>query len=552
MLAVSPLMRRRATRLASLGLAAAIIAAPMVASGARSKRGTVRYVTATRVYVDVGRANRLGPGDKLNLQRLGRAVGDCVIQQVSEHSAVCINRNAKRGDTFSVSAELPKERSPGPSLPSDQELADAHARVTEAPVEKVDFHGKAPQSGTGLPLFSVTAQHTAYLSFGQSGFEETRLDLSVNGVNLHFGGLRGFAHVTALIYSDRPSTTRFRPSDRYQVYVWETGLVSREIGRPFVLSVGRIWPYHAPGLTLIDGAQAGWRSKDGAYEAGVVGGTIPDADTLYPSYQRWTAGVYYGASHVGHRGSILRLLRHEARLSVRGNQSIGPQLELEALMQMWLATVADMGADARVAIGGNDWSTPRLEAGRFSFGVRATRWLRVIGTFRYLGPRPADYDSFSTGLFSNGQWFYGNLDLTADATSWLKVSLLGGAAEESGSSNQREYVGGELSAPTLLRHRGGVSVGYREELSWMAGRTAYVQLFADPVEKVRLLIRTSYFGTGDQHDLSAFLSADARIIRWLYFRTSAMARVGLSQGAGIPSQGTLAGLVLRADLTGSF
>ena len=54
-----------------------------------------------------------------------------------------------------------------------------------------------------------------------------------------------------------PAEQRFRHGEVAQIYLWEAAFSSREVGRQFTISVGRIWPYHTPGLTLLEAASVG-------------------------------------------------------------------------------------------------------------------------------------------------------------------------------------------------------------------------------------------------------------------------------------------------------
>jgi hypothetical protein len=310
---------------------------------------------------------------------------------------------------------------------------------------------------------------------------------------------------------------------------------------------------------VVDGVQAGWRSHDGTREAGVVGGTVPDPITLYPAYTRWSAGLYYGMTHARRKGSAIRLIRHEARLSIRGAGGVGPQLELEGLVQTFFAHGVDMGLQTRATLGDGNWTVPSLEAARFSFGLRPTSWMRALASFRYLGPRPtADFDSFSTGLFANGRWYYADLDAAFDVASFLTLTAAFGAAHETDSGYNREWVGPELTFPTLLRRAGVLSVGYREELGWSPGRTAHVQLVSALLDRLHVLLRASYFedtlgaGGAPRHEIGLFLAGDGRLTSWLSFRLSAMARLDLSDVGGESVGAPPAGLTTRADVMGAF
>jgi hypothetical protein len=544
--------------LTGAGVALALgVATVATAAAAARERGKVRYVTARRAYLDAGKLEGLKLGDALELFRGGHKAATCKIDQLADHSASCF-ADARVGDSFarpSTSAAAPAPPPRAQSTPAIEPTA-AQARLAEVPVEKVDFKpSKTMRGGDALPLVTASIGHTAFVTFGGGQFEQESVDLALNGLDMRFGGFRAYAHLTALIYSQRPNNVRFRPGDVFQLYVWDLEASSREVGRSFVASVGRIWPYNAPGLTLVDGAQVGWRSRSGDAEVGVLGGTIPEAMTLYPS-ARWLGGFYYGVSYARPRKTWFRLFRHEARLSLRETVANGPLLEFEALAQAWVQRTVDVGADARASMGMGDWRTPHFDAARISIGLHPLANLRGLMSFRYLDSRTVDPDALMPSFFSTGRWYYADVDMAYSPLPWISVSVLGGAAYEvEGLTLGREYLGGEFAFPLLFGGIGGLSIGYREELGWMSGRTAYLGLNASLSSRFRFLSRASFFDdtlatNNELREIGLYGMLDARLYRWLSLRASALSRVQLTPGSG--SGGTNVGLVARGELVGAW
>jgi hypothetical protein len=524
------------------------LAATVSARESRPPRGRVRHATARRAYLDAGKSDGLKLGDKLQLVRNARPMGECKIDQLADHGASCL-ADARVGDTVTLPAP-PPEPPPAPPPPQVTPVdPSVQTRLDASGFVKVDFKRSPGRLSGALPLIDVSIGHTAFITFNGGQFEQERLDFALEGLSLRFGGFRAFAQLTALVYSQRPSNVRFRPGDVFQIYVWDLEASSREVGRSWTLSVGRVWPHHAPGLTVMDGLQVGWRSKSGDAEVGVLGGTLPDASTLYPS-PRWIGGLYYGVTHAGGRNSVLRLFRHEARLSAR-DTALGPQLELEGLMQAWITRWVDVGAQTRATIGAGDWALPRFEAARASLGVHPKIPLRLYANFRYLDSRVADPDALTASLFSTGRWFYSDADCSWDATRWLTLSLHGGEAQRTDTSLGRQYVGVDVVFPNAFRGNGGISLGYQEEFGWIAGRTANLQLTGNLPDRMRLQLRAAYFedvptANSHIHELGLYLSVDARLWRWLSLRISVLNRLGLDGGK------TPVGLVGRAELAGAF
>jgi hypothetical protein len=558
---------------ALLGLFLLALAPRTASAGAGSARAKVRYVSAKRAYIDAGTVEGLRVGSALKILRKERTVGSCTVDQVGDHRASCPSAAGHVGDQVAFDKVAPSPQSQPavlPSPPTARDLNVAHQALSAAANELVDFHGTTGLRSLtqGLPAVTLTVSHDAYVSTGGQ-YQQERLDLSLNGVSIRWAGFRAYAHITAVIATVRPDNQRFRPTEIAQLYVWETAFVSREVGRPFVIGVGRIAPYHTPGLSLLDGAQLGWRNKDGNIEAGVYGGTVPDSIALFPS-NHYTGGAYYSHTIAHSPKSKLRLLQHEGRLGLRGapDVGIGPQLELEWAIQAAFGSRVDIGAQVRGSIGAGDWHTPRLEAARLHIALRPIDSLRIILTGRYLGPRPVDFDVFGTvhyflpsdQYFTTEHMVHGTLDAIWDIRRWISLGIQAGADYDSQSSNGREYFGPELAFPTVFGKAGGLSLGYREELGWYAGREANVQYSLMSNPRFRVMARLSYFedrlGGGfsspAQRELGLFAMGEGRIVKWFAIRASLLGRVGVQSDSGGLSSPVPSGLNARIDLIGSL
>lgn len=534
-----------------------LVVAVATAAAAPRERGRVRYATAKRAYLDAGKLDGLALGDVIALARGGRRAATCKIDQLADHGASCL-ADARVGDTFALPSAPRPATAPPPRASAFPKVdgAAARARLAAAPIDKVDFEpSKSSLGGGALPLVTASIGHTAFVTFRGGQFEQEAVDLVLDGLSLRFAGFRAYAHLTALVYSQRPAEVRFRRGDTFQGYVWDLEASSREVGRSFVASVGRIWPYHTPGLTLVDGAQVGWRSRSGDAEVGVIGGTIPEAMTLYPSAQ-WLGGLYYGVTHARPRRRWFRLFRHEARLSLRETVARGPVAELEALAQAWVHRTVDVGADARASLGAGDWHSAHFDAARASIGLHPLRSLSGFVGFRYLDARLADPDALLPSFLSTGRWYYGDADMTYSPFAWLSWSVqLGAVYNVDQLSLGRQYAGTELGFLRLFGGVGGISVGYREELGWMSGRSAWLGLTAALGDRLRFVGRASFFddtlaASNELRELGLFAMLDTRLYRWLSLRASALSRIQLTPWGG--DGGTNAGLVARGELVGAW
>jgi hypothetical protein len=225
-----------------------------------------------------------------------------------------------------------------------------------------------------------------------------------------------------------------------------------------------------------------------------------------------------------------------------------------ATLGRWL----DLGVQARGSIGAGDWTKPSLDRAQIFASMRPTATLRLFTSFRYLGPQ-IEYDDFTLTLFDPRRTYDAGLTLAWDPRPWISLSVVGGVDSTDGSSDAtRGYVGPEIGLPLLFRGRGGIAVGYREELGWFLGRTVYAQLNGAIGSRFHAYGRLSYFedrpsgGTGDvpYRELGAYFFAEGRILRWLSARLSALGRIGVDHsGEDLSPPG---GLVLRAEVLGTL
>ena len=96
-----------------------------------------------------------------------------------------------------------------------------------------------------------------------------------------------------------------------------------------------------------------------------------------------------------------------------------------------------------------------------------------------------------------------------------------------------------------------LTVGYQEELGWLRGRTAWLQLTVVPISRLRILARGSWFhqqlSLGDEgiagHELGAALMVDLAVNRWLWFRLTALGH-GQAGVATLSGGDPLGGMVM--------
>src|SRR5262249_40286306 len=256
--------------------------------------------------------------------------------------------NGRPGDTFALEARPePAEASSartGAAPLAENEVARRRRALENTTFEKVDYHG-----GARPTLFSgrteVQLSYFTWAATGVGPWHQERLDAAVRGAPVG-GGFSLYADLSARYWSERSGPVVSRPDDNWQLYVWEAELVRRP-QNGLALALARIRPWAAPRATIVDGAQAGWRTR-GNVEFGIFGGAVPDPSTTSPTFDRSTAGGYLAFQSAGDSRSTIRYTREEFRLAYVNSPELGKRLELEGLGQISLGKKLDLGVQGRI------------------------------------------------------------------------------------------------------------------------------------------------------------------------------------------------------------
>jgi hypothetical protein len=528
-------------------LALALLGALLAAA---PRAGSVRYVTEGRLYLDAGSRDGLAEGQIVQLLRGGRPSGTCKIQHVSDSHATCVGSGAK-GDSFALAARAPVlavRRAQGPEAP--EIVARRRAAVESAGYQKVES-AAPPEGPAPAPLKAVVSlSHTSWVSTVNGPWHEERADVSLHDVELG----KGFtfdAELSARRWSLRSGAVSFRPDDPTQLYVWEAA-ISRRPSEGLALSFGRVRPRVAPGQVIFDGAQAGWRTGPSS-EAGVFGGVVPDAVTTAPSLNHGTFGGYWAGENAF--DSVVRLLRHEARIAFIDTDELGARAEGEGLLEVWLGRALDASTDLR--FGKARGAPAELDAARVDGNLRLFDSLSITGGFRYDGLNVPQLDGPGV-VAAGGAGRRADLGAQWEPLPVLRLSVVSGLSSDLTTGLERRWVGPEVGSPRLFGDTLGVAAGYLAEDGWAAGRGAYVQIIFRQRSRLQLLARVSWdrlrsgLSPLETDEMGAFASARAQLTDWLSLRVSGLLRSSLDGG-----QSTLGGqsaqfATLSADLAGAF
>jgi hypothetical protein len=522
-------------------------------AAAQRTAGRVEYATAGHLYLDAGSREDLAPGTVLQIRRGEKAVSSCRVEVVSETHATCVG-NGRSGDTFPFqdrpgSAAATPQRRSGP-LP-DVEIIRRRRVLDNAAQEKVDFQA-APRPTL---LSGRTEVRLSYFTWAsETGpWNQERLDAAVRGAPVG-GGFALYADLSARRWTARSGPVVARPDDPFQLYVWEAELVRRPAQEGLALALGRIRPWVAPGATIVDGAQAGWRTK-GNLEFGIFGGAVPDPATTAPSFDRSTAGGYLAFQTIGGVRSMLRYAREEVRIAYVNSPELGKRLELEGLGQMSLGRMLDVGVQGRIAR--PDSGSTLLDAFSADLGFRPLESLSFVGAFRYLGsPVP---ESDGPGVINYGGET-GHADATArwDVVPWFSLGATSGIAEDFTTRVWRRYAGPELGFPRLFGDVGGASGGYLFEEGWSGGQTAWVQVLTRRPRGVQVMLRVFWYRTQSlgpytADELGAYASVSAQLGEFISLRLSGLGRAGGAPGIQpFSSAGSLFAGTFDIALAGRF
>lgn len=506
--------------------------------------GKVTFVTAEKAYLDRGLADGVALGQELKVMHGNRTSTTCKVDSVADHFATCVGPGVLAGDRIAV-LRAPPGPPPGPpeALPSEEELG-RRARMLEAADLALVAHGG--EAGlTVKPRFAVAISQTSFsnMASGAGPFQQQRVDAAVYDVEI-WRGLRVSADLSVLNFSRRPAETRTVWQQTPTLLVRQLELGFRRADVPFSASVGRTWLRYAPGLLVVDGAQASFRTKGEGVETGVYGGLLPDASRIVFTSSQWTAGAFFmGRTTLG-EGDGATLLQTELRVGYASKTNLGNRFEASVAGHLYRGATLDVHLAGEFGVG--DAQAPAaVDAARVDVGWRPSERLRVVGGARYRGQSPSGV--VEVGFVSPGQRAVhadGAVIYELSPRVWL--GLQGGAAIDMSATLTQARVGPEVTFPQLLGKAGGLSVGYMEELGWLRARHAYVQLAITAFGRLRVVNRTSWFhqqltdasGGLAGHEAGTTLGVDIRFARWLWVRSTVSGRLQLdnpSQVAGLVS-----------------
>jgi len=497
--------------------------------------GHVLFVTDRRAYLDRGRRDGLASKQTVSIQRAGRPVASCTIEAAAERSAVCVGARLRNGDTFVLPARAAPAKTTSvvtlPPVTAASTLRQRADEVAEAPQEKVDLKGVHLFGGRARVQVGAVTAFWRTQSDPRFDYAVEQLDGAVRGYQVGDTGLKIDAAFSAMRWSgsgSAASASRFRPEAQTQFYLWQAELSRRQDDGGTVFAGGRIWPWHLPGLTLLDGFQLGRRDRAGTREAGIYAGFLPNATTVSPATDTWGAGAYGMLTQTGTGGGTFRLARETARLGVWQAPGGGLVTEGDGAAQVWLGPTMLAGGGRLRAAG----SGTALERLFLDFAVRSTAAVGGGFHLRYFGASPGPLADLQRVSVATEGSVHATGDLHVQPWPWLGFAGFGGLHRERESGLGQKHGGVEVRMPRVLGSYAGLSLGAEAQEGWLRMRTLYADVVMRPARGVVAWARVSALAsqipspvaTSELHELGGQVHVDAVLASWLRLQTFCAAK----------------------------
>jgi len=356
------------------------------------------------------------------------------------------------------------------------------------------------------------------------GYLEEYVDGRIQRLRLGQSDLRLDLAFTALRWQQRPQAARFLPNARTELFVWQAEVSRREVDDRTVLGVGRLWPRHVPGLSMIDGLQLGRRNETGGAEAGLYTGTEPTDAGLVPTRSDWVVGAYGALAAAEPRDSGLPSAAVESRVGARRAPAGGALREAELLGQLWGRSWS-LGGGGRATSAPDD-ARPRLEFAHLHLRARDRGRIGGWMELRYLGTTARDEPGPTNEQPSRAGGYHGAFGTRADLSSTAGLALLGSVHRDR-ASGLRSFDGTlELRLPRLFSEAGGLWLAAAVTEGWVRSRGAYVQYLGAPAGAARVFARVAARTTrsdvpdalADLTEVDGYLHLDASVTERVRFR----------------------------------
>jgi len=522
----------------------------------------IEFVTDRRAYLNRGARDGVAIKQSIQILRGGRVVSSCVVDTVADHQATCTGGRPRAGDRFRLPATISTSARAAPApapqlapLTDEETLRTRAAAIADARYDKVDFTGM--RAFAAHTQASVTPSYVIWHSDPDPRGDYTReeVDGLVHVYDLAGTGMDFHGAFSAVHWGARAAIGRFQPTAPSQFYLWQAELSRRRSDASTVFALGRVWPWHTPGLTMLDGFQIGRQSDDQSKEGGVYAGFLPVATTVAPSTGAWATGAYGSFVQTGSNKGVLRLARQEARIGLWGGGANGVITDGEAFAQLFLGAW-NVGGGGRAIYAPSLGSGPVIDQAFFDLGARASLPFAVGLHIRYFGaalPPMAVLDAIAPTV-------RGSLnalgDVHWDLASWLGLGGAAGFNQDRDTGRDISYVAAELRLPRIAD---GVAIGGEVATGWLRSAQMYGHVLTRIGNRVRLLGRLSANATesatptlaANVDEIDGYFDLDGAVASWLRVRAWSLVRVPVLIQGAVPSNPTY-GTIFGLGMTGNF
>lgn len=485
------------------------------------KVARVQYLTNKGAYLDKGAKDGVVAGDVLSAKR-GRRQVSCTIEVVSENASRCKGTDLSDDLNFTL-LRAPAASEKVTALRPDNKTSTQKSNnvLRGAAYPQVVFAGAKVAKRTPVWLkwdHEVRIQPGAQNSVQQ----EDSIGLWIPGMPIGFWDLRAYVQLLAHRWTQRSSGLTMGINQRSYLSVWEASVAKRASAGGFTMGVGRLQPWSAPGLWVLDGMVAGYRSQSYGIEVGAYAGAIPDLIALDVSSDRWGAGVYYDWQGTFAEATTAR---SAGRLGLLHLEDGRQRLEVSEQFQVFLSDRVQLALEPTLSRTENDpvhvdhvRASMDGRVGDHAFWGGAAQWNSRAAWAAYTRYTSPIVDASHAQLY--GGWDRGDLTLR----------FFSGARAGATATDAQYFAGPELGIPRLFGPWGGLTVGYQEDFGRSSGRAVYTQSLLQLAHLTTLWVRLSVADevVAGTHaaDVGGFARVDWALVDWLTLRASLLGRIG--------------------------
>lgn len=499
--------------------------------------GHISYVTTKHAFLEEGTEEGIHLGDVLTLQGARRT---CKVDAVSDHHARCAGDNLPRRGRFviphpAVQQPVVEQREFfGPV--NRNRIHQVQTALTNEPFTRI---GVQTLSARVLGKGYASVSHDVYQWFGSQprGLQGERLELAARIAPLsNYRQLVAALRMTALYWTQQTMLLRYDNGTPAQFYLWQGDVSARGRQDHYTFGVGRTLTWNTPGLSVLDGAQVGYKNTEGTFEIGAFGGMIPFPG-LALNTGHLTGGIYMMFQETLGKSWVLRDTTRLAYVQVP-NASAHAEIE----------TRAELTYGARLQLG----ITPRLGYA-FQNGKAAVDAIRADGAFMpidklhiYGAIRYAtgSVDTYTMGIVAPPNilrtMYFSDVSVMYQMFPWMGLGALNVIAHDNASGQQRISAGPQLSFPGLFGRWGDLSGTFLYEYMDAPGATAqvfgvqsavpgygtnlttfsgFLQSLLTPSENINIWLRVVWISDPLQQQflqqLAYYLRAEAILLPWL-------------------------------------